>query len=123
LEAERKRDRYQEIFAADAMTLGELKAKLDALEETCETARRRLAVLASWRESPEALERDMDRLLESYAARAPEAALAALDPEKRRTIYSILRLRVKALPDKSLRVRGAFGEEDLVCHNDATSTR
>ena len=79
-------------------------------------------MLASWRETLEALERDMDRLLESYAARMPEA-LAALDPEKRRTIYSILRLRVKALPDKSLRVRGVFGEEDLVCHNDATSTR
>jgi hypothetical protein len=46
-----------------------------------------------------------------------------LDPEERRTIYSILGLRFKALPDKSLRVRGAFGEEDLVCHNDATSTR
>ena len=79
-------------------------------------------MLASWRESLEALERDVDRLLEYYAARAPEA-LATLDPEERRTIYSILGLRVKALPDKSLRVRGAFGEEDLVCHNDATSTR
>jgi hypothetical protein len=70
----------------------------------------------------EALERDKDRLLESYAARAPEA-LAALDPEERRTVYSMLRLRVEALPDRSLRIRGAFGEENLVCHNDATSTR
>ena len=34
MEVEHKRDRYQEISAADAMTLGELKAKLDALEET-----------------------------------------------------------------------------------------
>jgi hypothetical protein len=104
LEVEHERDRYLLISAADAMTLGEL------------------AVLASWRESLKALERDMHRLLESYGARAPEA-LATLDPEERRTIYSILGLRVKALPYKSLRVRGAFGEEDLVCHNDATSTR
>ena len=79
-------------------------------------------MLARRCESLKALERNMDRLLESYAARAPEA-LATLDPEERRTIYSILGLRGKALPYKSLRVRGAFGEEDLVCHNDATSTR
>jgi hypothetical protein len=46
-----------------------------------------------------------------------------LDPEERRTIYSILGLRVKALPYNGLRVHGAFGEEDLVCHNGATSTR
>jgi len=30
---------------------------------------------------------------------------------------------VDALPDKSLRVRGAFGEENLVCHPDRTSRR
>ena len=34
LEVEHKRDRYKDISAADAMTLGELKAKLDALKET-----------------------------------------------------------------------------------------
>lgn len=118
-EVERKRDRYQEMFAADAMTLDELRSKLDALEETRETAWRELAALSSWRESLEALERDKDRLLESYASLAPEA-LADLDPEERRTVYSMLGLRVEALPDKSLKVRGAFGEENLVCHNDAT---
>ena len=34
MEVEHKRDRYQEVSAADAMTLGELRAKLDVLEET-----------------------------------------------------------------------------------------
>ena len=121
-EAERKRDRYQEMFAAGAMTLDELRSKLDALEETRETARRELAALSSQCEALEALERDKDRLLESYAALAPEA-LANLDPEERRTVYSMLGLCVEALPDKSLRVRGAFGEENLVCHHDRTSTR
>jgi DNA repair exonuclease SbcCD ATPase subunit len=121
-EVERKRDRYQEMFAADVMTLDELRSKLDALEETRETARRELAALSSWCESLEALERDKDRLLESYAALAPEV-LANLDPEERRTVYSMLGLCVEALPDKSLRVRGAFGEENLVCHHDRTSTR
>jgi predicted nucleic acid-binding Zn-ribbon protein len=121
-EAERRREKYQEMYAADAMTLAELRSKLDALEETRETARRELASLASWRESLQTVERDKELLLESYATRAPEA-LAGLKPEERRTVYSILGLRVEALPDKSLRVRGAFGEESLVCQDDRTSTR
>ena len=121
-EAERRREKYQEMYTADAMTLAELRSKLDALEETRETARRELASLASWRESLQNLERDKELLLESYATCAPEA-LAGLKPEERRTVYSMLGLRVEALPDKSLRVRGAFGEESLVCQDDRTSTR
>ena len=102
------------------MTLEELRSRLDALEETRETARRELAALASWRERLQTLERDKDLLLESYATRAPEA-LDILVPEERRTVYSMLGLRVEALPDKSLRIRGAFGEENSVCHHDRTS--
>src|SRR5215208_2817292 len=115
-EAERRREKYQEMYAADAMTLDELRSKLGALEETRETARRELESLASWRESLQTLERDKELLLESYATRAPEA-LAGLKPEERRTVYSTLGLRIEALPDKSLRVRGAFGEESLVCQD------
>jgi uncharacterized membrane protein len=37
-EAERKREKYQEMYAADAMTLEELRSRLDALEETRESA-------------------------------------------------------------------------------------
>jgi DNA repair exonuclease SbcCD ATPase subunit len=121
-EAERKREKYQEMYAVDAMTLDELRSRLNALEETCDTARREIATLASWRESLQTLERDKELLLKSYSTRAPEA-LEALDPEKRRTVYSMLGLCVEALPDKSLRVRGAFGEESLVCHHERTSTR
>jgi hypothetical protein len=121
-DAERKREKYQEMYAVDAMTLDELRSRLDALEEACETARREIAALAGWRESLQTLERDKELLLESYATRAPEA-LADLKPEERRTVYSMLGLRVEALPDKSLRVRGAFGEESLVCQDDRTSTR
>ena len=121
-EAERKREKYQEMFAADAMTLEELRSRLEALEETRESARGELAALASWRESLEAFEGDKELLLESYAARAPEA-LNSLGPEERRTVYSMLGLRVDALPDKSLRVQGALGEENLVWENDRTSIR
>jgi hypothetical protein len=87
-----------------------------------ESARGKLAALASWRESLETLERDKELLLEFYAARAPEA-LESLGPEERRTVYSMPRLRVDALPDKSLRVQGALGEENSVWEDDRTSTR
>jgi hypothetical protein len=122
VEAERKREKYQEMYAADAMTLEELRSRLDALEETRESAQGELAALASWRESLEAFERDKELLIESYATRAPEA-LDSLGPEERWTVYSMLGLRVEALPDKSLRVWGAFGEETSVWENDRTSTR
>ena len=121
-ETERRRQKFQEMYAADAMALDELRSKLDALEETRETARCELASLASWRDSLQNLERDKELLLESYATRPPEA-LAVLETEERRTVYSMLELCVEALPDKSMRVRGAFGEESLVCRNDGTSTR
>jgi site-specific DNA recombinase len=121
-EVERKRDRYQEMFADDTMTLDELRSKLNSLEETRETARRELTALSSWNESLEAFERDKDKLLKSYATLAPEA-LAALDPDERRTVYSMLGICVEALPDKSLRVRGAFGEENLVWEKERTSRR
>ena len=78
--------------------------------------------MANWNERLEAFERDKERLLESYATLAPEA-LEALSPEERRTVYSMLGLCVEALPDKSLKVRGAFGEESLVCHHERTSRR
>src|SRR5918995_6585197 len=78
-EAERKREKYQEMFAADAMTLEELRSRLEALEETRESARGELAALASWRERLQALERDKKLLLESYVD-APRRRWTASDP-------------------------------------------
>jgi DNA repair exonuclease SbcCD ATPase subunit len=119
VEAERKREKYQEMFAADAMTLNELMSRLDILEQTRETAQRELVALSSRSESLESLERDKERLLKSYTTLAADA-LEALDHEERRTVYSTLGLCVEALPDKSLKVHGAFGEESLVCHHERT---
>ena len=59
-----------------------------ALEETREAAKRELASLASEREELEAMERDRDLILESYAA---------LAPEERRKVYVILNLTVEPL--------------------------
>jgi site-specific DNA recombinase len=121
VELERKRDKYQEMFAAEVMTLDELKAKLEALNKAREAAKRKLAVLADNRERLEAMERDRDLILESYAALAPEA-LDTLSPEERRKVYVILNLTVEALADGGLKINGAFGEEP-VWETVGTSTR
>jgi hypothetical protein len=100
------------MFAAEVMTLDELKAKLEALNKAREAAKRELAVLADNRERLEAMERDRDLILESYAALAPEA-LDTLSPEERRKVYVILNLTVEALADGGLKINGAFGEEPV----------
>jgi sRNA-binding protein len=109
------------MFAAEAMTLDELKAKLEALRKTRETAKRELASAAGKREKLEAMERDRDLILESYAALAPEA-LDVLSPEERRKVYVILNLTVEPLADGRLKISGAFGEEP-VWETVGTSTR
>ena len=121
-EIERKRDRYQEMFAAEVMTLDELKAKLEILSETRDTAEKELALVVNKRERLEAMERDADLLLESYATLAPEA-LDALSPEERRKVYVILKLTVEAVADGGLKISGAFGEETPVWVDVRTSTR
>ncbi len=121
-EAKRKREKYQEMFAAEVMTLGELKAKLEDLEGTRLTAGRELASLARKCEELEAMEHDSALILESYATLAPEA-LDSLSPEERRRVYVILNLTVEALVDDSLKISGAFGEEPPVWESDRTSTR
>jgi hypothetical protein len=110
------------MFAAEVMTLGELKAKLKVLEETRLPASRELASLTRKREELDAIERDRDLILETYATLAPEA-LDSLSPEERRKVYVILNLTVEALVDGSLKISGAFGEEPPVWESDRTSTR
>ncbi len=59
---------------------------------------------------------------ESYATLAPKR-FGDLGSEERCAVYSVLRLRVEALPDGALKVSGAFGEETLVWETVGTSTR
>jgi hypothetical protein len=63
-----------------------------------------------------------DRILESYAALAPEA-LGALSPQERRKVYGILNLTVEPLADGALQISGAFGEETSVWEDVRTSRR
>jgi hypothetical protein len=99
------------------LTFDELKAKLAALEETGQTARRELAALEGRAERLRALERDRETLLQNYAEMVPEA-LGALEPEECHRVYNMLRLRTVAFPDGTMEVSGALGEELLVCKNE-----
>jgi hypothetical protein len=55
---------------------------------------------------------DFFKVGKSHAALAPEPS-NGFGPEERRTVYSVLGLRVDTLPGKSSRVRGASREENL----------
>lgn len=112
--AERKRTNFQDMAAEGLITFDELGAKLAAVEETRQTARRELAALDDRTERLQALERDRDALLKNYAEMMPEA-LDVLQPEERHRIYKMLRLKTVAFPDGALQVSGALGEELLVC--------
>ncbi len=46
-----------------------------------------------------------------------------MDREERQTVYIMLGLRMEALTNESLKVRGVFGEETLVWGRERTSTR
>ena len=112
--AERKRTNFQDMAAEGLITFDELGAKLAAVEETRQTARRELAALDDRTERLQALERDRDALLKNYTEMMPEA-LDVLQPEERHRIYKMLRLKTVAFPDGALQVSGALGEELLVC--------
>jgi hypothetical protein len=105
------------LAAKGQMSDVELDEALAELEETRATAERELAAVTGRREALEALERDRDALLESYAAMAPEA-LDALTGEERRQIYAMLRLKVDVATDGSMEVRGILGENVRVLYEN-----
>jgi len=109
-EVDRKRSRYQEMAAEGLIDFDELRAKLSALEETREAARRELKATEARQEKLAGLERDGDALLEPYTALVPEA-LEALDIKERHQLYKILRLRVTTRDDEALEMSGVLSEE------------
>ena len=100
----------------------EFRVELVVLKDTRETSEKELAALAGGRGRLQAMERDRDLILESYATFASKA-LEALSPEERRKVYVILNLTVEAFADGSLKISGAFGEETPVWEDGRTSTR
>jgi hypothetical protein len=104
-ETDRMRAGYQELVAKGLMTFNELGERLQQLEKARETGRKELEALKNRQERLEALERDRDTLLRTYAGLVPEA-LDALSPEERHRVYKMLRLKVVTKPDRGLEVTG-----------------
>jgi hypothetical protein len=111
---------FQEQAARGLMTLNELGAVLEGLEETRRTTERELASARGYREALENLERDKEALLEHYARIAPEA-LDSLSSEERHNLYRMLRLNVSVRPDTSLEVSWVFGEEATLSNEELVS--
>jgi hypothetical protein len=108
-EVERKRSSFQDMAAEGLITLEELRAKLNSLEETRKVARTELDALASRSERVAAIERDAEAVLRDYAGLMPEA-LATMAPEDRHRVYKMLRLKILVYPDGSGELRGMFGQ-------------
>jgi site-specific DNA recombinase len=112
-EVDRKRSGFQDLAAEGLITLEELRAKLNALEEARKVARTELDALASRSERVAASERDAEAVVRDYAGLMPEA-LGAMAPEERHRVYKMLRLKVLVHPDGSGELSGVFGNGPLV---------
>jgi hypothetical protein len=121
VEVDRKRAKYQEAFAADAMTLPELKAYLAQLDETRKTAEHELVAIRGHEEYVRTLEADRDALLDSLEAQAPEA-LDSLTPEQRHQWYKLLKLRAGVFADGNVEVSWAgSASRRVVCETETLS--
>jgi hypothetical protein len=119
-EVERKRSRLQHMAAEGLISRDEPRILLGGLEETRKFAQRELGLLASRQQRFQALERDKEAILESYARIAPEA-LDALTPEERHQFHKVLRLRVIVGPDGATQISGAFDEARAMWPSETTS--
>jgi site-specific DNA recombinase len=113
--------KYQRAYAADVMTLADLKARLAELEQERLIAERELESLRLREQDIADLERDRDALLETYAG-ASEEALDSLTPEQRHNLYKSLRIGVLAPADGSTEIiLGNLLSYEEVCTTETTS--
>jgi site-specific DNA recombinase len=105
-EIARKRDKYQEMYTADAMTIDELKSKLIELEEHKADAEMALKQAEGRSERLAELERDRADLQRIYRERALENGLADFTAEQRREVYRRLKLAIYVHADQSVGVAG-----------------
>ena len=108
-EVNRKRERFQDMAAEGLITFDELRGKIAVLEETRETARRKLRELEVRRERLAELERNRESLMQRYAGMVPDA-LDTLSPDERHRVYKLLKLRVNLEADGTLEVSGTLGD-------------
>jgi site-specific DNA recombinase len=104
-EANRKRDRYQEMAAEGLMDFEALRTRLAALEDIRKTAERELRALQHRTEHLAQLERDRDSVLESYTGLMPEA-IDALGSEERHRVYRMIGMEVHLASDGLFELSG-----------------
>jgi site-specific DNA recombinase len=121
-EVDRMRGRFQDMAAEGLITFGELRAKLESLEETRQVARRELAALEERRTRLADLERDNDALLETYSEKASKG-LDHFTPEVRHDTYKKLQLAVLVHPGGDLEVTGLLGLSKISGHPRNTGRR
>jgi site-specific DNA recombinase len=102
----RLRSAYQDQQAAGLMTLQELGARLEELENKCKMAKRELASLRNRQQRVGELEKDRDALLQSMSEMVP-AALDDLAGEEKNRLYQMLQLEVMP-SEEGYEVSGAF---------------
>ena len=95
------------MAASELINFDELGTRLLELEETRQSAERKLKIVGTHKERVAELEADRDALLTSLIDLVP-IALDSLTPEERRRFYKLLGLRVIVYPDRSLEVE--FGD-------------
>jgi hypothetical protein len=108
---ERKRRGFQDIAAEGLMDLSELKVRLAELDEEREGAEEALEALKLKRGKLEALERDAETLLASYADMVPEG-LDALSAEERQRVYKMMRLKIYTYANGGTELNGTFSIGD-----------
>jgi hypothetical protein len=119
-EVDHLRGRYQDMAAEGLITFDELRAKLEGLEETRDTALRERDALEDRRRRVVDLERDRATLLETYMEKASKG-LDYFTPEDRHQAYKKLRLSVLVRPGGDLEVSGVLGEAPNLVKNNGTS--
>ena len=120
-EVDSKRSRFQDMAAEGLITLEELGAKLDELEETHTTARRELESLGRRQQRLADLGQDKDAVLEYYERVAPDA-LEGLTPQERNHFYKALRLRVVMKPGGGMEICGPLPDAPVVSKTEASSS-
>jgi hypothetical protein len=108
----RLRSACQDQQAAGLMTLLELGAKLEELEERRREAERELTALRRHQQRVEELEKDRDALLQSISETVP-GALDDLDGEDKNKLYQMLGLEVTP-SEEGYEVSGAFCTSGLM---------
>ena len=93
-DCDRKRAAYQDQQAAGLMTLGELGAKLQQLDETKAAAEQRLAQARGGERRAEKLRATKRAMLEAYEQGIYYDGIGAFSPEMRREIYEALRIKI-----------------------------